>query len=113
MVHHGSSGAFEEDLWKLHAKSSRPVAVIAPFDRGASPLPDAVALRSLGGHTSCLAVTASNGAMTTRAGQAGLAPASMPDILTMSATVGPVVAVEVFADGRRLVHLSTTAAAFC
>jgi len=45
LPHHGSSSAFEPATWKLHSKSTKPIALAAPFSP--SGLPDEATLKHL------------------------------------------------------------------
>lgn len=72
IAHHGSKGAFHNAAWNLHSQNrSISTAVIMPFTRMGSPLPDAETLGHLPRHASRLLLTSSAGSSAQRANEAG------------------------------------------
>jgi len=57
VAHHGSSGAWSEEAWALHAEGRRPFALVAPFLRGQRPLPTAAVLANLRSCAAQLGIT--------------------------------------------------------
>ena len=59
MAHHGSSGAFLEEAWRLHAAPKVQAALLTPFNRGVNPPPHGDVLVSLKDRAERLVVTGS------------------------------------------------------
>jgi beta-lactamase superfamily II metal-dependent hydrolase len=72
IAHHGSSGAFHEGAWRLHAKpDGSTTALITPFKQSSPPLPREQVLSSLRAYARSLGISADAGGAFARALSAG------------------------------------------
>lgn len=69
VAHHGSSGAFHDAAWQLHAKSAPTIGLVAPFSP--SSLPDGATLSTLRSFCRELGATIDPGNLSARAIAAG------------------------------------------
>jgi hypothetical protein len=86
LPHHGSRGAFEPTTWALHSKSSKPIAIAAPFSP--SELPDKFTLNSLRPLARNLLVSSSHNGLPAFAASGGWAAAKAT---VLSDTAAPLV----------------------
>ncbi|MEZ4299069.1 MAG: hypothetical protein R3B70_29235 [Polyangiaceae bacterium] len=113
-AHHGSSGAYHEAAWLLHAKpDGSTITAIAPFNRGHTPLPQSSTLESIRRHGAALGLTMDARSAFERARDSGWLPGA-PDGLTMKAlsSPGPVIAVTLHENGGAELFAGKAAAFF-
>jgi beta-lactamase superfamily II metal-dependent hydrolase len=106
VAHHGSRGAFDATVWALHSKTTKTVALVAPFS--ASRLPDAVTLRDLKRFARRLLVSAPHPQLLELADAAGWSPAP---VQVLSESMAPLVGLRLSARGAPAQWFATTTAA--
>jgi hypothetical protein len=102
VAHHGSSGAYWDAVWDLHATGGKvPIAAIAPFE--ASKLPTAAVLGSLRSKASLLALTSNAGDPVSRAKAGGWADVATAPL----AATAPIVVLTFKSDALEMVERGT------
>ncbi|WP_437916373.1 MBL fold metallo-hydrolase [Sorangium sp. So ce302] len=113
VAHHGSLGAFHPPAWELHGQGRErgPVALLTPFNKGASPLPNEQVLHALCDHASYLGITVNARRAFERAESGRWARVPGPP-RHRKQRMGPVVAAVFEGDGALRLHAADMGALF-
>ncbi|WP_437738400.1 MBL fold metallo-hydrolase [Sorangium sp. So ce1335] len=113
VAHHGSRGAFHVPAWELHGagREHPPVALLTPFNKGASPLPSEQVLYALRTHASYLGITANAGRAFERTESQMWMRVPGPS-RNRKKRMGPVVAAVFDGDGSLRLHAADMGALF-